>query len=60
METCDQKIHLAEEEVRKLTESEKSRLKEKKRLEAEIQEMAKENGGEEEQLRKLQEDSARK
>ena len=60
VETFHQKILMAEEEARKATENEKSRMKEKKKLEEEIQTLAKESAGEEELMRQLQGDSDRK
>ena len=60
VEFFNQKIAVAEDTVRQMAETEKTKLKEKKKLEGEIQDLAKDFAGEEAAVKRLQEDSSRK
>ena len=60
MEVFNQKIIKADDRVRELTEKEKSKLKEKRKLEGEIQDLAKDFSEEEAEVKRLQEDSSRR
>ena len=60
MEKFHQKLLMVDVELEKVTESEKSRRVEKKKLEQEIQELGKDSREEEDKLKQLLEDSDRK
>ena len=60
VKVSDRRILQAEERVREMAETEKEKIKEKKTLEGEIKDLAKDFAGWEAEVKRLEEDSSRR